>query len=110
MLDGAGSGVACAQRDELSHDAEQRYHGKRCVCVGCDSFYLKLDSFSLYKCTGQWVVSFFTYRKLSGFVGRCILVYIDSRSTVFVWILHMPAPYKVTLKEKVFLFYLFASS
>ncbi len=81
---------------------------------GCDSFYLKLDSFSLYKCTGQWVVSFFTYRKLSGFVGRCILVYIDSRSTAFVCIsggiLHMPAPYKVTLKEKVFLFYLFASS
>ncbi len=33
VLDGTGSGVACAQRDELSHDAEQRYHGKRCVWV-----------------------------------------------------------------------------
>lgn len=53
-------------------------------------------------------------RKWSGFVGRCIRVYIDSRSAAFVCIsggiLHMPAPYTVTLKEKVFLFYLFASS
>lgn len=34
VLDRTGSGVASAHADELSHDAEQQCHGKRCVCVG----------------------------------------------------------------------------
>ncbi len=41
-----------------------------CVC-GCDSIYLKLDSFSLYKCTGQWVVSFFTCREEQEIIRFC---------------------------------------
>lgn len=60
VLDGTGSGVASARTDELSHDAEQQCHGKRCVC-GCDSSCLKLDSFSQQKRTGQWVVTIFLY-------------------------------------------------
>lgn len=110
MLDGAGSGVACTQRDELSRDAEQRYHGKQCVC-GCDSSFLKLDSFSPHKRTGQWVVSFFNMQRGTGNYLVFWAVYIDSCSAAFSGeILHMPAPYTVTLKEKVFLFYLFARS
>lgn len=66
VLDAAGSGVACAQRD----DAEQRYHRKWCLC-GCDSFNLKLDSFYLYKRTGQWVVSFFTCREEQEIIRFC---------------------------------------
>ncbi len=117
VLDGASSGVACAQRDEMSHDAEQRYHGKRCVCVGViQSIWSWTRSLFTNALVSGWYL--FSHagrnRKLSGFVGHCILVYIDSHSTAFVCIsgeiLHMPAPYTVTLKEKVFLFYLFASS
>ncbi len=87
VLDGTGSGVH-AHRETNWVMMQNRGTMGNGVC-GCDSFYLKLDSFSLYKRTGQWVVSFFTHREeqeiirfcgplhscLYWFSFRCICVY-----------------------------------
>lgn len=61
----------------------------------------------------HWSVGgiFFNMQRGTGNYLVLWAVYIDSCSAAFSGeILHMPAPYTVTLKEKVFLFYLFARS
>jgi len=108
---GAGSGVACTQRDKLSHDAEQRYHGNRCVCVGVIHPFFKLDSAQTH-----WSVGGIFFNMLGG-TGNDLVLWAAACLYWFLFhcfsgeILHNPAaPHTVTLKEKVFLFYLFASS
>lgn len=118
VLDRTGSGVASEHTDELSHDAEQQCHGKRCV-RGCDSSCLKLDSFSQPKRTGQWVVTIFLHIQGKVEIENYLVALCSFRCffaalmvllcECFGYILHTPGPYTLTLKEKLFLFPLFAN-
>lgn len=81
-----------------------------CVC-GCDSSFF-LDGL---RTKTHWSVGGIFFNMLGG-TGNYLVLWAAACLYWFLFhwfsgeILHIPAPYTVTLKEKVFLFYLFASS